>query len=199
MDNNNILFVAIVVLVTVVIVGFVINEGYCLPTGIQYSNTGGYLRNYGWPVAMPYDSFARQSMATSNLNVCAPNVLAANEMGCDSKSAMASGSLDFGSVRNTAAHEMSSPANDMPTVQPPDVSYYYSYNNADRGPGRYGWNSKQGGMTAYGKGPSGCGFKMFSAPPLTGQGPAGSFTARPTQISGECSGSQGYNMATGVM
>lgn len=198
MDSNNILFVTIVVLVALVMFGFVINETYCMPTGVQYNNTGGYMRNYGWPTAMPYDSFARQSMATSNLNVCAPNVLAANSLGCDSTNAMASGSQDFGSVRNNVPHEMSSSINDMPMVQSPEVSYNYTY-NADRGSGRYGWNSKQGGMTSYGDGPSGCGFKLFSAPPLTGHGPAGSFTARPTQISGECNASQGYNMATGVM
>lgn len=198
MDSKNILFVGIVVLVTLVIIGFVINEGYCMPSGVNYSNTGGYMRNYGWPTAMPYDSFARQSMATSDLNVCAPNVLAANSLGCDSTSAMASGSQDFGSVRKTGAHEMTSAVKDMPMVQSPEVSYNYTY-NTDRGSGRYGWNSKQSGMTSYGDGPSGCGFKMFSAPPLNGYGPAGSFTSRPVQTSGECSASQGYNMATGVM
>lgn len=199
MESSNIFFVAIVIVIALIVIGLVVNEGYCLPTGVRYGNTGGYARNYGWPVGMPYDSFARQMMATSNLNVCAPNVLAANKLACPETTLARDGSVDYGSV-------LSAKRLDAPGVldasgvmlQGPEVSYKYTY-SPDRGPGRYGWNSRESGMTAYDQGPSGCGFKLFSAPPYTSQSPAGSFTTRPAQVSGECSDSQGYNLATGVM
>lgn len=213
METNNILFVVIILAIAIVVVGMVVNENYCncLPTGVQYGTTGGYMRNFGWPVGMPYDSFARQMMATSDLNVCAPNVFAANKMTCPSSPSsvqvrenmdQCEGSPDYGSVLSmrTTSVPLSSTSTVSPRVmvQSPEVSYKYTY-TAERGPGRFGWGMDKGGMTSYGAGPSGCGFKLFSAPPMSSQGPAGSFTTRPVQVAGECSDSQGYNMGTGVM
>lgn len=244
MDNSNIFFVAIIAVIALIVVGLVVTEGYCLPTGVPQTSSGGYMKNFGWPTAMPYDSFARQTMASSNKNVCVPNAFAANNMSCTTKAnaiQMAStsgqttstndsgkkgtnnekktdksnvslmqqvmkqsdrctGSPDYGSVLSMQATSvpMTTAVDSMVMLQGPDVSYKYTF-TPERGNGRYGWNSSEGGMTAYGSAPSGCGFKLFSAAPLNPMGPAGSFTTPPVQLNGSCNDSQGYNLALGVM
>ena len=209
MESSNIIFVVIVVLISLVLIGVVVNEGFCncMGTGMKYSTPtfgtlGGYKSNFGWPIGTPYDSFARQMASTSNLNVCAPNVSGANALSCPENSAMrqrSQGTADFGSVLSmkTQSAPVSSHASNV-MLQGPDISYQQTY-TPERGPGRFGYGTYSGSMASYGNGPSGCGFKLFAGPPYNSAGPAGSFTTPPVQVEGQCGDSQGNNLAIGVM
>lgn len=241
MLNDNIIFIVIVVVIAFVSLTVIMNEGFCncSGTGVKYASQspaphgsyggGGYKTNYGWPVAMPYDSFARQMTSKRDVNNCVPNMQAVDKMTCspdmfqttyrlDNKPKCAEvdanfasdRNMDYGSVnKNAYTKTVQKPiiqdhptfqANDQMMLQSPEMSYKTVY-TAARGPGRYGYGSKAGGMTSYsfaGSSPGGCGFPLLSAGPPSCSGPAGSFEQPPMQSSG-CTDTSGYNLSVGVM
>lgn len=163
MHSNNIIFIAIVVLITLVILSVIVNENFCncLGTGVKYASGnpasyasyggGGYKINYGWPVGMPYDSFARQMMSKHS---------------CSSEE----------------------PSHKYSMVQSPEKSYKLVY-NANRGPGRYGYSDGMKSYSFSGKHNS-CGLPLLDSSPPSCLGPAGSFQS-PSQMSDGCNLSVG--------
>lgn len=218
MISNNIIFIVIIVLIALVILSVVVNESFCncLGTGMKYESSGpasyasygggGYKTKYGWPVGMPYDSYARQMMTERDGNFI-PNMEAVNKMTCtpgmfqptyklDNKSTCEDEHSNYHAAFRKSAHNHGEQNMDSMMVQSPETSYKMVYNDT-RGPGRYGYGSKSGGMTSYssGEGASGCGFPLLEAGPPSRFGPAGSFQ----QPSGGCSDNSGYNLSIGVM
>lgn len=254
MQNNKIICIVIVVLVILVTLSLMVNEKFCncLGQGVKYSSHspgtyasyGGYQTKYGWPVGMPYDSYARQRMR-GDVNNCIPNMEAVRKMTCtpdmfestyklydkpkcseneDHKVVLGhlaphhvikngakrvhfadDTELDYGSVRDNNI-PMGNPImrnatddSQMMMLQSPEKSYKMVY-NAARGPGRYGYGSKAGGLTSYSMSgrDSGCGFPVLEGGPQNCSGSAGSFVEKPTST-GDCDDSDGYNLSVGVM